>query len=88
MIAPGHTIGKLLATLSLAPLENRILLCHAMGITRVGLITQSERMLNDADAATLSSLVERRLKGEPIAYIVGKREFFGLDFAVPETLDA
>lgn len=76
------TIGALQATLPLAALENRILLCHALGITRVGLITQSERVLSDAETAALNALVERRLNGEPIAYIVGKREFFGLDFAV------
>lgn len=86
MIAAGATIGKLLATMPLAPLENRILLCHAVGITRVGLITQSERALTDTDAATLSGLVARRLKGEPIAYIVGRREFFGLDFKVSEAV--
>ena len=82
MIAAGVTIGSLQTALPLGALENRILLCHALGITRVGLITQSERTLSEAEAATLSTLVERRLQGEPIAYIVGKREFFGLDFQV------
>jgi release factor glutamine methyltransferase len=86
MIAAGATIGKLQASLPLDALENRILLCHALGINRVGLITQSERVLNEAEAATLASLVERRVNGEPIAYIVGKREFFGLDFAVTEAV--
>jgi release factor glutamine methyltransferase len=81
-VAPGATIGALQASLPLEPLENRILLCHALGITRVALITQSERALSDAEAADLSALVRRRLDGEPIAYIVGHREFFGLDFQV------
>ncbi len=82
MIAAGATIGSLQAGLPLEALESRILLCHALGITRVGLITQSERSLTEAEASTLAALVERRVQGEPIAYIVGKREFFGLDFAV------
>ena len=86
MIAAGATIGRVQTALPLDALENRILLCHALGITRVGLITQSERALTVAEAATLSSLVERRLKGEPIAYIVGKREFFGLDFLVTDAV--
>ena len=86
MIAAGATIGSLQAGLPLDALENRILLCHALGITRVGLITQSERTLTEAEAATLASLVERRLQGEPIAYLVGKREFFGLDFAVTDAV--
>ena len=86
MIAAGATIGHLQATLPLDALENRILLCHALGINRVGLITQSERVLTGAEATTLASLVARRQQGEPIAYIVGKREFFGLDFKVTDAV--
>jgi len=82
MIAAGASIGSLQAGLPLDPLENRILLCHALGITRVGLITQSERQLTGDEAARLSGLVGRRIAGEPIAYIVGQREFFGLPFRV------
>ena len=82
MIIAGATIGKLQSTLPLEALERRILLCHALGITRVGLITQSERALSAPEAALLDTLVARRLQGEPIAYIVGQREFFGLDFRV------
>ena len=81
-IQAGVTVAALQAGLPLEPLENRILLCHALGLTRVGLITQSERLITDAEAAALEALVERRLHGEPIAYLVGRREFFGLDFRV------
>jgi release factor glutamine methyltransferase len=62
------------------------LLCHALGLSRVGLITQSERALTEAEAAALAALVARRQRGEPIAYIVGKREFFGLDFRVTDAV--
>lgn len=86
MIASGATVKALQAALPLDALENRILLCHALGLTRVGLITQSEREITTDEAATLHALVERRLHGEPIAYIVGKREFFGLDFAVTDAV--
>jgi len=82
MIAAGASIGSLQVGLPLDPLENRILLCHALGITRVGLITQSERRLTEEEAVRLSGLVGRRIGGEPIAYIVGQREFFGLPFRV------
>jgi len=83
MIIPaGASIGSLQASLPLDPLENRILLCHALGISRVGLITQSERELSTDEAERLAALVQRRLDGEPIAYIVGQREFFGLPFQV------
>ena len=81
-IAAGATVGALQAGLPLEALENRILLCHALGLTRVGLITNSERILNVEEAAHLAALVQRRLDGEPIAYIVGQREFFWLPFQV------
>ena len=86
MIAAGATIGALQTALPLGALENRILLCHALGISRVGLITQSERMLTEPEAGAITALVERRLQGEPIAYIVGKREFFGLDVYVTDAV--
>lgn len=82
MIEAGATLGQLRLSLPLDPLENRILLCHALGLQRVALITQSERVLSAEEAARLEALVRRRLDGEPIAYIVGEREFFGLPFKV------
>ncbi|MCE3607727.1 peptide chain release factor N(5)-glutamine methyltransferase [Massilia sp. P8910] len=85
-IGAGARVGALQALLPLDPLENRILACHALGITRIGLITQSERLLSAPEAAALTELVERRMRGEPIAYIVGRREFYGLDFAVSEAV--
>jgi release factor glutamine methyltransferase len=68
-------------------LETRILLMHALGLSRTQLITQSERMLTTDDVAQIATLIERRLAGEPIAYIVGTREFYGLPFHVtPDVL--
>ena len=82
MIEAGATLGQVRLSLPLDPLENRILLCHALRLPRVALITQSERVLTPEEAALLAALVQRRLDGEPIAYIVGEREFFGLPFKV------
>ncbi|MET3434360.1 release factor glutamine methyltransferase [Herbaspirillum seropedicae] len=83
----GCTLATVLKTAPLDPLENRILLCHALRLTRVQLITQSERQLSTAEAETLAALLARRLRGEPIAYIVGQREFYGLDLRVsPDVL--
>jgi release factor glutamine methyltransferase len=86
MIQAGTPIGAVMAALPLDPLENRILLCHATGLSRVQLITRADQPLGADEAARLDALVQRRLAGEPIAYIVGKREFFGLDFAVSEAV--
>ena len=81
-IAAGATIGALQTQSLLDALDNRILLCHALGLTRVNLITRSEHALDDDQARRFAALVQRRLDGEPIAYIVGQREFFGLPFEV------
>ncbi|OEZ59895.1 peptide chain release factor N(5)-glutamine methyltransferase [Duganella sp. HH105] len=81
-IAAGVTIGALQVQSLLDPLDNRVLLCHALGLSRVSLITQSERELDAEQAARFAALVQRRLAGEPVAYIVGQREFFGLPFEV------
>lgn len=86
MIAAGASVKQLQAALPFEPLENRILLCHALDLTRIGLITQSERIVTEAEALALARLVERRQNGEPIAYIVGKREFYGLDFQVSDAV--
>lgn len=86
IIQPGTPIAAAQAALPLEALENRILLCHATGLSRVQLITRADQPLSADEAARLDALVARRLAGEPIAYIVGKREFFGLDFAVSEAV--
>ena len=81
-IAAGVTLGALQTQSLLDPLDNRVLLCHALALSRVNLITQSERALDAEQAARFAALVQRRLAGEPVAYIVGQREFFGLPFEV------
>ncbi|WP_209722655.1 peptide chain release factor N(5)-glutamine methyltransferase [Duganella sp. 1411] len=81
-IGAGVTVGALQTQSLLDALDNRVLLCHALGLSRVGLITQSERALSADEANRFAALVKRRLDGEPIAYIVGQREFFGLPFEV------
>jgi release factor glutamine methyltransferase len=78
----GITIGAWLRNAQLPSLEARILLTHALGLTRVQLITQSERTLTGLETDQLAMLAQRRIDGEPIAYIVGTREFYGLEFEV------
>ncbi|WP_151632874.1 peptide chain release factor N(5)-glutamine methyltransferase [Noviherbaspirillum aerium] len=77
-ISPGTTIGAVLNQSPLDAVDARILVCHGLGLTRVQLITQSDRVLGPEEAARLSELFRRRITGEPIAYIIGEREFFGL----------
>ncbi|XLZ68542.1 peptide chain release factor N(5)-glutamine methyltransferase [Massilia sp. SR12] len=79
-IATGTTLGALQRAPLLDPVDQRILVCHALGISRTALITQSDRVLNAQEAASIAALLQRRHEGEPVAYIVGQREFFGLPF--------
>jgi release factor glutamine methyltransferase len=86
-IATGTTIGTLLKTPPLPPLEARILLTHALQLTRVQLITQSERIITADEAELITALFQRRINGEPIAYIIGEREFYGLAlYTTPDVL--
>jgi release factor glutamine methyltransferase len=78
----GHSLAQVLARSPLDPLETRILLGHALGLTRVQLITRADQLLSATDATLLHTLFERRLAGEPIAYLTGEREFYGLAFKV------
>ncbi len=65
-----------------APLEGELLLRHALGISRTQLYLDLDRELSPKQEGTFWQLVTRRLNGEPIAYITGHREFYGLDFYV------
>jgi release factor glutamine methyltransferase len=86
-IAAGATIASVLRQSPLDALDMRVLLSHALGLSRAQLVTRADHELNQLEARLLSGLVRRRLQGEPIAYIVGTREFYGMSFAVtPEVL--
>ena len=69
-----------------ASLEAELLLMHAMGVKRAGLYVRLEDDLSPKHAAALAELVKRRLKREPAAYILGHREFYGLDFYVDSSV--
>jgi release factor glutamine methyltransferase len=63
-------------------LDAEVLLAHALRTDRVRLVIESDRELEVAELGLYRSLIERRRRGEPVAYILGRREFFGLDFVV------
>lgn len=65
-----------------APLEGEILLRHVLGIDRARLFAGLEQDITDSQDKSLKTILQRRLQGEPAAYITGHREFFGLDFNV------
>ncbi len=67
--------------------EAELLLCHALGLTRESLVTRARDPLPPDAEARLDMLLRRRAGGEPLAYLAGKREFYGRIFSVnPATL--
>ena len=98
-IDPTPTLGVLLqlhskalqTALNLDPgsarIEVQCLLQAVLQVSRAHLLTRPEYLLNEEQHAQYTVLFERRLSGEPIAYLVGEREFYGLNFKVtPATL--
>lgn len=63
-------------------LDAEWLLGHVVGLTRAQLHAHPGRKLNAAEWSTYRQLIERRRQHEPVAYIVGHKEFYGLDFRV------
>ncbi len=63
-------------------LDAEVLLAHARGCDRIQLYTRYDEPLGDEERAVMRELVQRRAGHEPVAYLVGHREFFGLDFQV------
>jgi len=76
------TIAQLMADSGLPPLEARMLLERMLGKTRAWLIAHADEAAGAEAEQAFAALAERRRQGEPIAYILGKREFYGLDFQV------
>src|SRR5829696_3352882 len=63
------------------------LLCHTLGIDRTLLLTRSNESIGPLPYRAYLSFVERRAAGEPLQYITGHQEFYGLDFVVtPDVL--
>lgn len=70
-----------------ARIEAQMLLSAALSVSRAWLIAHAEQTLTPAGENRFRELLQRRLQGEPVAYILGHREFYGLDFCVsPDVL--
>lgn len=62
--------------------EAELMLCRATGLTRTQLRTHPEKDVSATQQAQLSAWIQRRLQGEPLAYILGDAEFYGLTLSV------
>ncbi len=61
-------------------LSAEVLLAHVLHLTRTQILTRLEQNIPSEALAHFDRLVERATKAEPVAYLVGHREFYGLDF--------
>jgi release factor glutamine methyltransferase len=90
-VTPGVTVEQARRALAAAfraalietpELDARVLTGHALGLDHTRLVAAAARPLGEMEAAQLAALEARRLAGEPVARIVGRREFWGLPFCV------
>jgi release factor glutamine methyltransferase len=84
-VAEPATIARALAharTLGVDRLDAQLLLAHQLGRSRAWLLAHDDAELADADRSALDALLARRVAGEPLAYLVGEREFRGLSLRV------
>ena len=68
--------------LDTAALDADVLLAHVLGVGKEALFAHPGRALSAAEAASFKALVDRRSRGEPVAYLRGFKEFYGLRFRV------
>jgi release factor glutamine methyltransferase len=65
-------------------LDARILVGHALGLDHAALLAAAERVLSADEDSAIAVLVERRLAHEPVARIVGTKEFWSLDLRIDD----
>jgi release factor glutamine methyltransferase len=76
------TVADALLASSLEPREARILLAAATGFSQAAVLAFPERSLPAESAARFTDFAARRRRGEPVAYILGQQEFYGLRLVV------
>ena len=85
------TIGRLLEWTSQflaqkgsdsARLDTQLLLAHALGCTRTALYTRWDEEPPEPQRRRFKELVQQRVRGTPVAYLLGRKEFFSLEFEV------
>jgi release factor glutamine methyltransferase len=77
-----HACERLSSVSASARLDAEVLAAHALGLDRAALIVAASRPLTAIEQQRIESLIERRARGEPVAYLTGRREFWSLPLAV------
>lgn len=90
-LAPWTTIGRALvaatqrleeAGAETAGLDAQVLLAHLLGVDRAWLFAHYDHTLDPNQTESYAELVARRAAAEPVAYLIGHREFYGIDLLV------
>ncbi len=90
-LMPATTVGRALnsargrldeAGCSTASLDAQVILAHVLGVDRSWLFAHHEYKLNPEQADAFTKLIVRRTNHEPVAYLIGRKEFYGLEFLV------
>ena len=76
------TVRQALVQSGLVPIDAQVLLAYVLGNTRTWLAAHADAALTPDQAARFFSLARRRRDGEPVAYLTGTREFWGLSLLV------
>jgi release factor glutamine methyltransferase len=84
--ALGWAADQLRAASTTPRLDAELLLAHALGWSRAHVLAEGRAALADADLAAFRTLVARRAALEPVAYLLGHKEFYGLDFIVDSSV--
>jgi release factor glutamine methyltransferase len=90
-LMPATTVGRAVnaatqrleeAGVSTARLDAQVILAHVLGVGRSWLFAHFEYALDDAEANQFTELIARRVKHEPVAYLIGRKEFYGIELQV------
>ena len=76
------TVHDLLSTAGIHATDAETMLAHVLRKNRAWLLAHNSDDVTDVDARTFEAFVRRRNAGEPVAYILGEREFYGRTFSV------
>jgi release factor glutamine methyltransferase len=81
-LAPAATVGSVLASGGAERNDLQVLLAHTMGVTRTKLLSHPQAPIERGLLVNFESARLRLQAGEPLPYLIGEREFFGVSFAV------
>lgn len=80
------TVRQALVQASLAPIDAHVLLAHVLDVDRAWLAAHATDALAKDAVDRFRALAQRRREGEPVAYLTGTREFWGLTLAVDRSV--